>query len=258
MFGCFIGLVKKFLLRSFILSGSLTQTVKPKILKMKVYLISLALLFTVNGGFAQNSAGSGNPVMTDLESQFSRLKSKSNHYRENNREYKVVDVRVLNQFWESVLGTVKNHEQNLLKGGKNTVAELEKSQATVSEQAKQIAALKQENALKEKAVQQNAYEVNNISILGVGINKSVFLIFSFVTIAGLLILCAVISSLYKKSKKVTDEKINAFQQMDNEFNEFKKAARERELKVKRELQTEMNHKEEMRQQLATLQKQAHA
>src|SRR5687768_16922155 len=158
---------------------------------MKVFVFSLALMFTFYGGFAQNTAGSGNPVMTDLEGQFSRLKSKSNHYRENNREYKVVDVRVLNQFWDSVLGTVKNHEQNLLKGGKNTVAELEKSQVTVAEQAKQIAALKQENTIKEKAVQQNAYEVNNISILGLGVNKNLFMIFSFVSIAGLLILCAV-------------------------------------------------------------------
>ena len=225
---------------------------------MKRFLLSLVLLVSVYNGFGQNAAGSENKVMTDLESQFSRLKSKSNHYRENNREYKVVDLRVLNQFWDSVLGTVKNHEQNLLKDGKNTVAELEKAQATISEQASQINALKQENALKEKAVQQNEFEVNNISLLGLGINKNLFLIVSFVCIAGLVILCVVISSLYKKSKKVTDEKIEAFQLIDNEFNEFKKASRERELKVKRELQTVMNSKEEMRQQLASLQKQSHA
>ena len=224
---------------------------------MKALFFSLALIFTVFGASAQSATGSGNAVMADLESQFSRLKTKSNHYRENNREYKVVDVRVLNQFWESVLGTVKNHEQNLLKGGKNTVAELEKAQGTISEQASQIAALKKENTLKEQAVQQNAYDVDNISILGLGINKNFFMIFSFVCIAGLLIACAVIASLYKKSKLVTDEKIGAFQQIDYEFNEFKKAARERELKVKRELQTVTNSKEEMRQQLASLQKQSH-
>src|SRR5690606_13622059 len=115
---------------------------------MKVFVFSLALMFTSLGGFAQNSSGSGEPVMSDLESQFSRLKSKSNHYRENNREYKVVDVRVLNQFWESVLGTVRNHEKNLLKSGKNTETDLQKSQATIAQQAQQIAALKQENAVK--------------------------------------------------------------------------------------------------------------
>ena len=222
---------------------------------MKVLLVSLALLFSSVAGMAQNSNGS---VMTDLDGQFSRLKSRSNHYRENNREYKVVDVRVLNQFWESVLGTVKNHEQNLLKSGKSTEENLVKAQATIQAQAKQIAALKQENALKEKAVQQSTYEVNNLVILGLGINKNVFMIFSFVTIAALIILCAVVASLYKNSKKVTDEKIDAFQQIDNEFNEYKKTARERELKIKRELQTEMNNKEEMRQQIATLQKQVHA
>lgn len=199
-----------------------------------------------------------NSVMTDLDGQFSRLKSRSNHYRENNREYKVVDVRVLNQFWESVLGTVKNHEQNLIRGEKSNGENLLKAQATIAAQAQQISALKQENALKEKAVQQNAYEVNNLVIMGLGINKQVFLIVSFVSLAALAVLCLVMASLYKKSKKVTDEKIDAFQQIDTEFNEYKKAARERELKIKRELQTEMNHKEEMRQQIAALQKQVHA
>jgi hypothetical protein len=47
------------------------------------------------------------------------------------------------------------------------------------------------------------------------------------------------------------------QDVELEFTEFKKAARDRELKIKRELQTEMNHKEELRQQIAALQKQSH-
>ena len=81
-----------------------------------------------------------------------------------------------------------------------------------------------------------------------------FLILSFGSIAALLILAGIISSVNKKNKKVTDEKIKAYQDIELELNEFKKAARDRELKVKRELQTEMNKKEELRQQLAALQK----
>ncbi len=223
---------------------------------MKGYLLSLALMCTIYTINAQGTTQSDSQVMTNLEGQFSRLKSRSNHYRENNREYKVVDMKVLNGFWDGVLSTIRNHEQNLKKGGKNAEAELVKAQATITEQAQQIAALQQENAAKDKAVLQNEYEVNNLLIFGLGVNKNVFLIFSLVTILGLAILCAIMASLYRKSKKVTDEKIGAFQQMDNEFTEYKKTARERELKVKRELQTELNHKEEMRQQLASYQKQA--
>ena len=109
-----------------------------------------------------------------------------------------------------------------------------------------------QNAEKEKALQQNDFEVSNIVMLGMGINKQVFVIISFAIILGLLALAGVVFTMYKNSQKVTDDKIQAFQQIDQEFNEYKKAARERELKVKRDLQTEANAREELRQELAAL------
>ncbi|MFC5272332.1 hypothetical protein [Adhaeribacter terreus] len=221
---------------------------------MKKTILSLGLILSfLTVTQAQNST-TGQPVTTTLQEQFSNLNSKSNNYREGKRAFKVIEVNQLNAFWNGVLGTVKKHERDLLKDGKNTVEELQKAQATIATQNSQIAALKKDNAQKDAAVQQNAYEVENIFVLGLGINKQFFLIFSFALIAGLVILSAVIMSLYKKSKRVTDEKIQAFKEIDHEFSEFKKAARDRELKIKRELQTEMNSKEEMRQKLALLQK----
>ncbi|MBK0403730.1 hypothetical protein I5M27_12085 [Adhaeribacter sp. BT258] len=221
---------------------------------MKKTLLSLGLILSLMSVTQAQNPPSAGPVTNSLQDQFSKLNSKSNNYREGNRAFKVIEVSQLNAFWNGVLGTVKNHEAELLKGGKNTHAALEQANATIAAQTQQIAALKKDNALKDKAVQQNAYEVDNIFVLGVGINKQFFLILSLALITGLVILAIVIMSLYKKSKKVTDEKIQAFREIDQEFNDYKKAARERELKIKRELQTEMNSKEEMRQKLALLQK----
>jgi hypothetical protein len=221
---------------------------------MKKTLISISLFLSLFSAAQAPNANQAVPVANILENQFTRLKSKANNYKEHNREFKVIEVNQLNAFWNGVLSTVQNHEAELLKGGKNSQQALEQANATIASQNVQIASLKQENTLKEKAVQLNAYEVNNIIVLGIGINKQLFLILSSGVIIGLGALSLIMLSLYKKNKKITDEKIQAFQEIDNEFNEFRKAARERELKIKRELQTELNHKEEMRLQLASLQK----
>lgn len=225
---------------------------------MKGYFLALALGFISVTAFAQTTTSASEDVATELDAHFNRLKSRSNHYRENTREYKVVDVKVLNAFWESVQASVKNHERSLLQDGKSSVANLQKAQATIATQSQQIQGLKLENARKEKAMQENTFAVDHLSVLGLGINKNFFVIAAFAIIAGLVIACAVFFSLFKKAKTVSDEKVKAFSSVDQEFTEFKKASRERELKIKRELQTETNSKEEMRQQLASLQKQAHA
>lgn len=223
-------------------------------MKSTFLLLALAVSFSVVQ--AQDLTVS-EPASNTLEKHFENLKRGANHYKENNRQYKVIEMTRLNAFWENVLATIKTREENILQSGKSSVADLQKANTTIEEQAKEIASLKQTNALNAEAVEQNAFEVNNISILGLGINKQVFLIFSFGSIAALLVLAGVLSSVNKKNKKVTDEKLKAYQDIELELNEFKKAARERELKIKRELQTEMNHKEELRQQLAALQKQSH-
>ncbi|KAA9345856.1 hypothetical protein [Adhaeribacter soli] len=221
---------------------------------MKAIFLSLALMGAVTASQAQNSPAATTDITPALQSHFDRLKSSSNSYQEHNRSYKVVDVSRLNSFWDGVLNTVKEHEKGLQSAGKNTVSELAQAKTTIEAQSQQIAALKKENALKEKAVQQNASEIANISVFGLDVNKQVFLFLSLGIIFLLGIVAAVIASVYKKSKVIADEKVKAFRDIEQEFTEYKKAARERELKIKRELQTEMNSKEELKQQLASLQK----
>ena len=222
---------------------------------MKGYFLALAFGLTFSAGFAQTTTSPSEQVATELDAHFNRLKSRSNHYRENTREYKVVDVKVLDAFWQSVQATVQNHERGLVQGGKSSEENLQKAQTTIATQAEQIQALKLENARKENAMQENTFAVDHLSVLGLGINKNFFVIATFAVMAALIVACGVFFSLYKKAKTVTDEKVKAFSDMDLEFTEFKKASRDRELKIKRELQTETNSKEEMRQQLATFQKQ---
>jgi hypothetical protein len=227
---------------------------------MKAFFLSLLIVLTVAAPAvqAQGTASNENKSAAALSGQFNDLKTKSNSYTEGNREYKVVNVSLLNSFWQSVQATIKETEQKQANDLSATRGDLEAARARIDEQEKQIEALKLDNAQKEAAVQQSEDAVNNLHVLGIPIHKQVYVIINTAIIALLLIALGVIYTQYKSSKKVTDLKKKEFDDIDREFADFKKNAREREVKIKRELQTEMNLVAELNDQVAALQKKVHA
>lgn len=220
-------------------------------------IFSLIFVFFCTVANAQQATTQEAPASITLADQFNSLKKKSNTFKERNISYKVVRLRTLDSFWKSVQDTIKAREQQFLQAQKATEQELLQARANMEDQNSQLQTLKQENAQKEQAVQKSAYDIANISVLGMDMQKQTFVILSWGVIVILLIILGVIMFLYKNSKQVTDEKRKAFEEIDQEYKEYKQNARERELKVKRELQTEMNRVEELNQQIALLKKQAH-
>ncbi|MCP2045557.1 hypothetical protein [Pontibacter sp. HSC-36F09] len=226
---------------------------------MKAFFLSLLIVLTTAAPAvqAQGTAKNENKSATPLTGQFNDLKSKSNSYMEGSREYKVVNVALLNSFWQSVQATIKDVEQKQVKELNATRQDLETAQARITEQEKEIEALKLDNAQKEAAVQQSEDAVNNLHVLGIPIHKQIYVIINTAIIALLLIALGIVYTQFKSSKKVTDQKKKEFDNIDREFAEFKKNAREREIKIKRELQTEMNLVAELTDQVTALQKKAH-
>jgi hypothetical protein len=227
---------------------------------MRAFFLSLLIVLgtATSAVRAQGTTTNENKSAAALSGQFNDLKTKSNSYSEGNREYKVVNVSLLNSFWQSVQATIKEVEQKQAKDLSATSQNLEQAQARIGEQEKEIEALKLDNAQKEAAVQQSEDAVNNLHVLGIPIHKQIYVIINTAIIALLLIALGVIYTQYNSSKKVTDQKRKEFDDMDREFADFKKNAREREIKIKRELQTEMNLVAELNDQIASLQKKMHA
>ena len=223
-------------------------------MKAFFYPLLLAVLLSGTAASAQQANKEGSATPPQLTRQFQNLKSSSNSYVENQRQYKVINVQALDTFWESVEKAILATRQGLINGQESAEKELAKAQATISEQQQQLEALKQENARKEAEVQQSLHAVNNLSVLGIGIHKQVYVILTAVIILALAIALAVVVLMHKGSKKVAVEKKKAFEAMELELNECKKNAREREIRIKRELQTEMNRIEELNQEIARLQK----
>ncbi|MCJ8165067.1 hypothetical protein MKJ04_09445 [Pontibacter sp. E15-1] len=220
------------------------------------FLLSIfALSFTLAN--AQGTAKEGSPATNTLSRQFNNLKGNANSYQENNKTYKVVAVTSLDAFWKSVQDTIKAREVALIKAGKSTEEALTQAKDSIQKQNNQLQEIKQQYAVKEQEVQQSAHNVANLSVLGLDMEKQHYVFLSFGVIITLLLVLGIIMMQFRSSKQTAVVKQRAFDEIDQEYSEFKKNAREKELKVKRELQTEMNRIEELNQQIIALKKQTH-
>lgn len=223
-------------------------------MKAATLFFSFFLVFVLLGQAQQTAAPKARGTVS-LQQQFNGLKFRSSSYKEFNQDYKVVRLNSLEAFWKNVQDSLNAREQNIRKAGKATEQALTQARKDLAIQKAEIETLKQANARKELQIRKTEHDVASLSVFGLDINKQVYVIISWIIILGLLVMAGVFSFLYKKSKLVTDEKIKAFDQINQEYNSHKQSARERELKIKRDLQTEANRVAELNQEIALLKKQ---
>jgi hypothetical protein len=204
---------------------------------------------------ARPGSGQASKGPYTLQQQFNSMKYRSSSYQEFNHDYKVVRVDHLDRFWKNIQDSLKGREQSIRQVGKATEQALVKARQDLQAQQTEVKALKRDNLQKEQAIQKTAHNVESLSVFGLDINKQLYVILSWLVILGLGILAGVFVYLYKKSKVTTDQKIHAFDEISQEYKEYKQNAREREIRIKRELQTEANKIEDLNQQIAQLKKQ---
>jgi len=220
-----------------------------------ISLLLVSCFISVATVQAQQTASKPTQGAFSLQQQFSGMKSRSSTYKEYNQDYKVVRVSYLDSFWKNVQDSLKAREHNIRQAGKATEQALVKAKKDLNTQASELQTLKQENAQKDQQIKKTSHEIASLSVFGLDMDKQVYVILSWVIIFSLVLLSGIFAFLYKKSKVVTDQKISAFEDISKELKEHKQTAREREIKIKRELQTETNKVEELKQQINQLNKQ---
>lgn len=218
---------------------------------MKSFRISIIAIIVICSSIfdlkAQESSAATEEVIVEtvpdpsLSAQFSELKDKSNTFQ----EYKVIKITNLNNFWKNVQDTLKAEKQEILEAHQE-----------IALQKGELVKIKQAYQQKEKELQQSDYEIAHINVLGLDILKSNYIYFNWGVILILMTLLAVIFTKYNISNKVAQAKKSEYEAIDRELNDYKQKAREKELKIKRELQTEMNRVEELNQEVASLRRQA--
>lgn len=151
------------------------------------------------------------------------------------QEYKLVKMPRLKTFWKVVADTIKTKEDKI-----NTAyTEIQSLNVQLSDINGQ---------LKDAQASLAASEALNdsISFLGIPMAKSVYNLFVWLIIVGLIIGIVSIYLLYLRNNKITRQARKNLAKVEEEYTAHQERAREKQTKLKRELQTALNTLQEHR------------
>lgn len=167
----------------------------------------------------------------DLKTQFNILKDKAETYG----EYKVFKISGLNNFWSTV-----NDSINTMK------SDLEAKQLTLDEQQVEITELQATAIENEQRFQQNEFAATHINFLGIDFTKSAFLIGASILIGGLTLILFFGYIQFMRNRQIALKSASEYKKLENELEDLRKKSLEKQIKLNRDLQTERNKIEELR------------
>lgn len=162
-----------------------------------------------------------------IESRFEYILEESNRYK----EYKVVKTT-----W---LEALKAHVADSLSGVYQTLNE---ERDVIVTQKNEIEKLKEDIKAKDGSIVALNNEKDSMVFLGMGVGKGAYQGIMWTLVALLLGGMLFFMYLFKQSNAITDQTSHAFNELQMEFNEFRKSSRLREQKIARQLQDELNSK----------------
>jgi predicted PurR-regulated permease PerM len=171
----------------------------------------------------------------NLSDQFQDMKNTSNNYQ----DYEVVKTSKLNTFFRNVQDTINEKDQKLVELSK-----------TIDDQNARLSDLQKQIASQDESIKASDYDTKHINVFGIDMEKGSYITTNLVIILILVIILLFFWYKFKESRKVAVQKKNEYNTLEGDFNDFKQNARDKEIKLKRELQTELNRNEELNQKLS--------
>jgi hypothetical protein len=160
-----------------------------------------------------------------LQSQFDYMMEESNRYK----SFKVVKQAWLNTFLE--------HVQDSLRAERQEIAQLE---LRIDNQEVQIRDLQNDLATTQDQLNSVTLEKDSMALLGIPISKAMYRLILWGLVLVLAALLATYIIRFKRSNVITKASKAELAETVENFENFQKAAREKEQKLKRELQDEIN------------------
>jgi len=160
-----------------------------------------------------------------LDNQFEFVIQRSNNYQ----EYKVVKKTWLYSLKAHTLDSLKAINKNLVD-----------TQAIVDNQNKEITELKSSLSNTQESLDETNLEKDSMALFGLQMSKSGYNTLLWSIIGALLALLLLFIYRYNNSNAVTKEAKKALSETEEEFEDHRRVALEREQKVRRQLQDELN------------------
>lgn len=184
------------------------------------------ILFTFNG-FSQTEE----EPEKDLEAQYESLMKKSTTYQ----DYKVVKVLGLDQLWKNINDSLALDQ-----------SKYNKALREISSLNDELSATKDSLATTTASLEDSNYNRDRISFLGIPLLKAAYNTIVWGIILILAIIVVVLFMRFIKSNSVTKSTRNDYGKLEEEFENYKKNARENEINLKRDLQTATNTIEDLK------------
>lgn len=181
--------------------------------------------------FAQTKSDEGPSLSTGtIDEQFDYVLRKSGNFKgTNGQAYEAVK--------RSMFLTLKAHTVDSLKTLKT---KLNSSNNTVETQQKEIGDLKTKLSSTQSTLDATNLEKDSMSFLGLQTSKTNYNVVMWTIIAALLALLILFIYKFKNSNSITRDAKKALEETEEEFDEHRRTALEREQKVRRQLQDEIN------------------
>jgi hypothetical protein len=165
-----------------------------------------------------------------IENQFEYIIEKSGNFKgTNGLPYEAIKL--------SMLLNLRTNIADSLKTLKKDVAE---SKILIDNQTKEIADLKLSLDNTKKSLENAKTENETIGLFGIPMSKAIYKAVMWFIIVTLLALLAYFIYKFKNSNTITREAKKSLLDIEEEFEEHRKTAVEREQKVRRQLQDEIN------------------
>ncbi len=165
-----------------------------------------------------------------IDNQFEYVFRKSGNFKgTNGQRYEAVKTAWLLTLKAHVLDSLNTINKNL-----------ENSENTVANQAKEIEDLKAKLDNTQTTLDQTNTEKNNMALLGMQTSKTNYNVIMWSIIAGLTALLLFFIYKFKNSNSLTRDAKLKLEEVETEFEDHRRTALEREQKVRRQLQDEIN------------------
>ncbi len=165
-----------------------------------------------------------------INDQFEFVLRKSYNFRGTNGE-------MYENVQRSMLLTLQAHANDSINTLKESLAN---TNTIVTNQEKEINDLKDSLSQTQGTLDATNKEKDSMSLAGMQLSKTSYNIVMWSIIAGLFVLLLIFIFKFKNSNSVTRTAKNSLADLEQEFEEHRRVALEREQKVRRQLQDEIN------------------
>lgn len=196
-----------------------------RLLCLAISLLAFNLQFAQEDGEQETQSLDGGSI----NNQFEYLYKKSGNYRAEGKKYEVVRTISLDKLKANVLDTLNVYNKKIgelngtIAGHETTITGLNKK---LGETTNNLAAVTEEK--------------DSMSFLGILVSKITYNTILWSIIAGLLALTLFFMFKFRNSNVLTQEAKSNLSELETEYEDHRRRALEREQKISRQLQDELN------------------